>query len=73
MSDSCDPMDCSLPGSSVHKILQETLLECCHSLLQGKFPTKRLNPHLLCLLHWQVGSLPATWEAHVTLQITYEI
>ena len=27
MSDSCDPMDCSLPGSSVHGILQATILE----------------------------------------------
>ena len=27
MSDSCDPMDCSLPGSSVHGILQARLLE----------------------------------------------
>ena len=23
----CDPMDCSLPGSSVHRILQERVLE----------------------------------------------
>ena len=23
----CDPMDCSLPGSSVHGIFQETVLE----------------------------------------------
>ena len=27
MSDSCDPMDCSLPGSSVHGILQARRLE----------------------------------------------
>ena len=27
MSDSCDPMDCSLPGSSVHGILQARILE----------------------------------------------
>ena len=26
MSDSCDPMDCSLPGSSVHGILQASIL-----------------------------------------------
>ena len=26
-SNSCDPMDCSLPGSSVHKILQARILE----------------------------------------------
>ena len=35
----------------------------CHALLQGIFPTKGLKPHLLCLLHWQTGSLThATWE-----------
>ena len=27
MSDCCDPMDCSLPGSSVHGILQARILE----------------------------------------------
>ena len=26
--------------------------------LQGVFPTQRLNLHLLCLLHWQMSSLP---------------
>ena len=30
---------------------------CC-ALLQGIFPTKGLNPHLLLLQHWQVGSFP---------------
>ena len=29
-----------------------------HILLQEIFPTKGLNSRLLCLLHWQVGSLP---------------
>ena len=28
-------------------------------LLQGIFPTQGSNPRLLCLLHWQAGSLPA--------------
>ena len=27
MSDSCDPIDCSPPGSSVHGILQARILE----------------------------------------------
>ena len=27
VSDSCDPMDCSPPGSSVHRILQARILE----------------------------------------------
>ena len=29
----------------------------CSALLQGIFPTQRLNPHL-CLMDWQAGSLP---------------
>ena len=29
-----------------------------HSLLQGIFLTQESNPHLLCLLRWQAGSLP---------------
>ena len=43
----------------------------CHSLLQGIFPTQGSNPHLLCLPHWQAGSLllapsgkPKEWEAY---------
>ena len=27
MSDSCGPMDCNLPGSSVHRVLQAGILE----------------------------------------------
>ena len=27
LSDSCDPMDCSLPGSTIHGILQARILE----------------------------------------------
>ena len=30
----------------------------CHALLQKIFLTQSLNLNLLCLLHWQVGSLP---------------
>ena len=29
----------------------------CHAFLQGIFLTQGLNPYLLCLLNWQVGSL----------------
>ena len=29
-----------------------------HALLQGIFLTQGLNLTLLCLLYWQVGSLP---------------
>ena len=30
----------------------------CHFLLQGIFLTQGSNPHLLCLLHWQAGTVP---------------
>ena len=30
----------------------------CYTLLQGNFLTQGSNPHPLCLLHWQAGSLP---------------
>ena len=55
----CNPMDCSLPGSSVHGITpgQNTGVGC-HALLQGSFPTQGWNPRLLALLHRRAGSLP---------------
>ena len=48
-----DPMDCSLPGSSIHGIFQARVLEWVAIAF-----SKGWNPSLLCLLHWQVGSLP---------------
>ena len=44
----CDPMDCSLPGSSVHRDSPGKNTEMgCYALLQGIFPTQGLNPGLL--------------------------
>ena len=55
----CDPMDCSLPGSSVHGIFQARILEwVAISSFQRIFPTQGWNPYLLPLLHWQADSLP---------------
>ena len=42
----CDPTDCSLPGSSVHGILQARILEWVPIPSQGIFPTQGLNPGL---------------------------
>ena len=50
----CNPMDCSLPGSSVHKILQPTKVGGPF-LLQGIFPTQGSNPYLLL---WQADCFP---------------
>ena len=50
-----DPMN-SLPGSSVHGILQSRVLEWgSYAFFQGIFPTQGSNPHLLhwwILYHW---------------------
>ena len=54
----CHPVDCSLPGSSVHGDSQgKNTGVGCHALLQGIFPTQGLNP---CLLHcrWSLPSEP---------------
>ena len=55
----CDLVDGSPPASSVRGISpgSNTGLSC-YFLLQGIFLTQRSNPHLLCLSHWQVESLP---------------
>ena len=48
----CKPMDCSLAGSSVHRILQARV--DCHALLQGIFPTQGSNsglPHCRWILY----------------------
>ena len=43
----CDPMDHSLPGSSVHRILQARILEWV-----------AMSSSMGSSQHWQVGSLP---------------
>ena len=58
----CNPMDYSLLGSSVHRILQARILEWVARPPPGIFPTQGSNPCLLSFLHWQTGSLP---PAHV--------
>ena len=47
VSDSCDPADCSLPGSSVHGILQAKMLEWVAFPSPGDLPDQGLNPGLL--------------------------
>ena len=55
----CDPMDYSPPGSSVQEIFQARILQhVIISCSRGIIPIQRSNPLLLCLLHWQVDSLP---------------
>ena len=58
----CNRTRCSPPGSSrqgeAWNFPSKNTAVGCHLLLQGIFPTQGSNPHLLCLLHWQVDCLP---------------
>ena len=65
----CDPIDCSLSGSSVHGIFQARVLEwIAISFSRGIFPTQESNPGLphcrqtlYCLSHQGIPSL-AYWS-----------
>ena len=60
----CDPMDCSPPGSSVHEILQERILECV-AIPSSKEPSQpRDGTHVSCLPGLAGGffTTSATWE-----------
>ena len=54
----CYPMDFSLPGSSVHGLLQAKILEWIAMYSFRDYSQPRSNPSLLCVLHWQESSLP---------------
>ena len=55
----CNPMDCSLPGSSVLGIFQARILEwVAISSSRWSSQTRDQLPCLLHLLHWQADSLP---------------
>ena len=44
VSDSCDPMDCSSPGSSVHGILQARVLEWVAISFSSGLPNSGIKP-----------------------------
>ena len=52
----CDPIDCSLPGSSVRGILQARTLEWVAVPSPGDLPTQGFKPRAPAL---QVNSLPS--------------
>ena len=54
----CHPMDCSPPGSSVRGILQARILWWVAMPSSRGSSWPRDPTRLLCLLHWQVASLP---------------
>ena len=65
----CDPIDCSLPGSSVHGILQARILEwVAISFSRGFF---RLRDGTLC--HQGSPSEPVTHTLRASLSWTTEV
>ena len=61
----CDPMNCSLPGSSVHGILQARILEWVALPSCRRSPQPRDQTcisHVSCIGRWVLNTI-TTWEA----------
>ena len=59
----CDPIDCSLPGSSAHGILQARILEwVAMSSYRGHLPDPGIDPGSPALAG-KFFTTSATWEA----------
>ena len=62
----CDPMDCSLPGSSVHGIFQTRILEWVATSFSRGSSQPRDRTHVSCVsciagrffTHWAMGEAP---------------
>ena len=63
----CDPTDCSLPGTSVHGILQARTLEWVAFPAPGDLPNPRIKPASLVSPALTCGffTISITWAAHI--------
>ena len=68
----CDPMDCSLPGSSVHGILQARILESVAILFSKGSSQPRDWTQVSCIAG-RFFTIWATREAHICIIYTYII
>ena len=69
LSSSCNSMDCSPPGSSVHGISRARILErVAISFSRASSQPRDRNLHLL---HWQVDSLPLSHQGSPHLELLY--
>ena len=64
VSNSLQPVDCSLPGSSVHEILQARILEWIAVSFSRKSSWLRDQTLISCIDRWILYHW-ATWEAHM--------
>ena len=67
----CNPMDHSLPGSSVHGILQARILEWVPRPPPGDLPDPGIKPASLMSPELAGGffTTSASWEARITLRV----
>ena len=58
----CEPMDCSTPGSSVHKISQARYWSGLPFPPPEVLPSPGTKPMGTCLLHWWADALPLSHQ-----------
>ena len=66
----CNTMDCSLPGSSIHRILQARILEWVVVPSSRRSSRSRVGTHISGLLALAGGfsTTSITWEAHFSIE-----
>ena len=65
----CDPMDCNLPGSSVHAVFQARILEWVAISFSRGSSQPRNQTRLLCVLHGRWILCPLSyWEGLLPLK-----
>ena len=71
----CDPMDCSLPGSSVHGILQARIGEWVACSPPGELPCPGIEPGSIMppALAGGFFTPSTTWEAHVSHSVLSDL
>ena len=76
MSTLCDPLNCSLPGSSLHGISQARILECVVIPFSSGSSPSKYQTHISCvscigrqiLYHWTMGEalgIKQIWKDNV--------
>ena len=69
-----NPMDCSLPGSSIHGIFQAIILEWFATSYSRGLPRPRTRTHVSCgSLHWQVDCLPLAPHGSSLQRLHFEL
>ena len=68
----CDPMDCSLPGSSVHGIFQARTLECVATTFSTNLLDPRIEPASPVSLALQVDSFSLSHQGILQKQVIKE-